>query len=90
MKTLNTIMEKTKGKETTLSYSQSLTPGERLKLKKQQEALEGEQKAKEHIMKNAATMNYAKEKKYQNLASSGTKFNDMSSSNMTQNKSAQL
>lgn len=83
-------MEKTKGKETTLSYSQSLTPGERLKLKKEQEALERDKQVREEIMKNAGTLNYAKEKKYENLANSGTNFKGSQVFNLTQNKSAQL
>jgi hypothetical protein len=90
MKTLNTIMEKTKGKETTLSYSQSLTPGEKLKLKKEQEALERDKQVREQIMKNSGTLNYAKEKKYENLANSGTNFKNSQVFNLTQNKSAQL
>jgi hypothetical protein len=92
MKTLNTVMEKTKGKEATLSYSQSLTPAERMKLNKEQEALKREQLVREEILKNTGTLNFAKEKKYQNLANSGTNFNTNVSQtfNTSFNKSSQL
>lgn len=75
MKTINSVMENTRGKDTTLSYSQSLTPTQRLKLKKEEEAMRQEQRIREELEKNASYRNFAKEKKYQNLATSGTTLN---------------
>ena len=45
---------------------------------------------REEIIKNAGTSNYAKEKKYENLANSGTNFKGSQIYNLAQNKSAQL
>jgi hypothetical protein len=93
MKTINSVMENTRGKGNnnatlnnsgtmTLSYSQSLTPGERLKLKKEEERIKREQEIMEEHRKNAMLKDFAKEKKAQNLASSGT-FNQSLSQSFT-------
>jgi len=47
-----------------------------MKLNKEQETLRRQEEVRQEIVKNANTQNFAKEKKYQNLSSSGAGFNN--------------
>jgi 2-phospho-L-lactate transferase/gluconeogenesis factor (CofD/UPF0052 family) len=74
MKTINSVMEGTSKKDT-LMYSQTLTPKEKMMLKKEEEIKRRQEELKQASINNNTLRNFAKERKHDTLAGSGSNFN---------------
>lgn len=70
MRTIKSVVERTGGSDT-LEFSQSLTPKERLKLKKEEETRRREEELREATRKQIAENNFAREQKQRNLGQTG-------------------
>jgi hypothetical protein len=70
MRTIKSVVERTGGNND-LEFSQSLTPKERLRLKKEEEARQREEELKSATRKQLETNSFAKEQKQRNLGQTG-------------------
>ena len=69
MKTINSVVERTKGQEDTLSYSKSLTPKEKMLLRKEEETRRKIEEATMAAKESHAMKAMVKGEKMKNLSS---------------------